>query len=324
MPDWKIISDTGRYWWEAAVQAFWDALLFFFETRTGIFRAIGLIVLGMLVTTLIVWLVRSPEAFTEHLKSNVAMVIAGGVASWVLVFVCYFVAVPLQQLQELVTELGKAEGGVRSATIAQQGAERREHEMEKLKQPKQCIVSGPQIVVPPQGHQPSQPGQCVIAERQFPGQMFIARRDQQVRNVGLAVNAFTYLLPELPSSLGGASSGCHLKITAPKENTETAQTLYEMASLIRCHVDYRASNDLQPEIENEALSGAENNTVTVHAPKGDQRYDNFAARLSLIVHVKRKYDAINEGKPDQTIWLQIGPGFPWHIENTYVSIIGGR
>src|SRR5206468_8179454 len=102
-------------------------------------------------------------------------------------------------------------------------------------------------VLPPSTPQSPQP--CLIAQRQFPGQMFIARHDPQVRNVGLIVNAFTYLLPELPGSLGGVSPGCHLKITAPKDNDETALTLFEMASLTRCRVDYRASNDLEPDIE---------------------------------------------------------------------------
>ena len=84
---------------------------------------------------------------------------------------------------------------------------------------------------------------------------------------------------------------------------------------------FRPADDLRPEIEEEALQGAENNVVIVHAPK-EQRYDNFVARLNLLVHVKRKYDAVNAGQPDQAIWLQVGPGFPWHIENTYGFTIG--
>lgn len=87
----------------------------------------------------------------------------------------------------------------------------------------------------------------------------------------------------------------------------------------RCRVDYRRSDDLQPEIEQEALEGAVDNAIVIHAPKGDQRAEWFIARMNFLVHVERKYDLYHDGQADQAIWVQIGHGFPWHVENTYVT-----
>ena len=51
-------------------------------------------------------------------------------------------------------------------------------------------------------------------------------------------NDFRILLPELPSVLGALSPACRLKITAPKDSTETALTLSDIAGLMRCHVRF--------------------------------------------------------------------------------------
>jgi hypothetical protein len=160
------------------------------------------------------------------------------------------------------------------------------------------------------------------SEPQFPSPMFISLADPQSRNLLSAISAFLFLDQQLPSALGASSAGCWIKVTAPKENYEVAKTLSEIATVARCRVEYpRPITDLQPEIEEEALNGASKDVITVHAPK-DSRYDNFSVGLNHLFHVKRKYDAVNEGKPNQMLWLQVGPGFPWQEQNTFGSQIG--
>jgi hypothetical protein len=83
-------------------------------------------------------------------------------------------------------------------------------------------------------------------------------------------------------------------------------------------VDFHPANDLEPDVEAEALNGATKDTITVHAPK-DNRNDNFVGRLNMLFHVKRKYDALSDGK---TLWIQVGEGNPWQKDNTYVTTFG--
>ncbi|MFZ0480244.1 MAG: hypothetical protein WAL71_13965 [Terriglobales bacterium] len=154
---------------------------------------------------------------------------------------------------------------------------------------------------------------CVTAQRQFPAQMYIAGNDPQVTNAMFAVKAF------LPLALNTASSEwkCQVKITAPNDNADTANTLTKIAAAVGCRVEYRPLDNLHPEIEQEALAGAEKDTVIVHAPKAD-KYDALAIWLHWILNVKRAYNVTG----DQTVWLQIGPGFPWQTQNTYGAKIG--
>lgn len=314
MPEWSAISGTLHFWQEMLTRAFWDSLLFFYETRAGALKAIFITLIGMGLTTLIVRLVRDRAAFREHILSNVLLVIAGGVASWVFVLACFIVSEPFLQRRQVLTELRDAKEQASSAVIAREGAEIRQRIGAFQQLRGLCLVG--------RSKQPVSIGQPCAAQRQFPAEMFIARNDPQVRNLSLAVVAFMNLLPEY--SLGATSPGCRLRVTAPKENGQTAALFYDVASWTRCNVDVRVADDLHPEVEAEALGGAEDNIVIVHAPKSDQRYDMFARRLSALFHVKRRYDAFHEGQPDQAIWLQIGRGFPWQVENTLKVFIGGR
>jgi hypothetical protein len=122
MPDWKTVQELWRYWHEMFVRAFWDSLLFFFDTKQDVWKGIGLILLGMGVTTFIVWIARDREALTEHLKSNVAIVIAGGISTWIIVLLCYFVAEPLMQHREDTGDLDIASRDARQAVINMQNA----------------------------------------------------------------------------------------------------------------------------------------------------------------------------------------------------------
>src|SRR5208283_5623065 len=89
---------------------------------------------------------------------------------------------------------------------------------------------------------------CITAERQFPAQMYIASNDMQVRNVIWAVRAF------LPLVRGPSTQPqCHMKITAARENDDTARALIKVASAVGCQTDYRQITDIVPEIEQEAM-----------------------------------------------------------------------
>jgi hypothetical protein len=121
MPDWTIVAKVGQYWKEIAIRAIWDSLLFFFETRSGVWRGISTILLGMAVTTVIVRIARKKEAFTEHLKANVAIVIAGGLATWVLVFICCFIAEPFMQHDLEASEIATSKTSERSADLLKNG-----------------------------------------------------------------------------------------------------------------------------------------------------------------------------------------------------------
>lgn len=158
---------------------------------------------------------------------------------------------------------------------------------------------------------------CVVAERQFPAQMYIARNDVQAKNMLILMRAIAFLGID-----DAFRRNCHIRITAPKEGDETAETIRVAADNLRCRVDYTAGYDLQPEIEEEALQGSINNAVIIHAPKGNPGTEDFVQSMNQLLCVKRKYDLYHDGKPDQAVWLQIGRGFPWHIQSTGGSYWG--
>lgn len=131
MPSWANVVEVWNFWKEVFVRAFWDSLLFFFETRQGAWKGIALILLGMAVTTLIVWIARNREALTEHLRANIAIVIAGGVATWLLVFVCYVISEPFMQHQALSSQLSISAERERVAVIGRNTAELQIDEVSK-------------------------------------------------------------------------------------------------------------------------------------------------------------------------------------------------
>lgn len=142
----------------------------------------------------------------------------------------------------------------------------------------------------------------------------------QAKNVLEGVSAFIYLHPQMAPGLGPPGKECSVRITAPKENYEVWNVLRNLAYVARCHVDGQRSDDLKPEIEAEALEGAIKDAVIVHAPN-DVRYTNASIFLGRFLKVKRKYDMWNEGKPDQEIWIQIGPGIPYKEHNDFATTI---
>jgi hypothetical protein len=118
------------YWIEIGRSAFWKSLLFFFDDPK---KALILFVLGAAVPTLIVRLFRSKEAFTEHWKSNIAIPVAGGICTWLLIFVYYLLVGPVQETEELRLRLANSDSNKRSAITAREGAETQVRELDRLR-----------------------------------------------------------------------------------------------------------------------------------------------------------------------------------------------
>ena len=118
------------YWSDTLKTAFCKSLLIFFDDPA---KGIGLFVLGLVVTTAIVWTVRSKEAFTEHWKSNIAIPIAGGVCTWVLVFLYFLISIPSQDHADLARQISRAESDMRSAVVSKEGAEARAIDLARQK-----------------------------------------------------------------------------------------------------------------------------------------------------------------------------------------------
>jgi hypothetical protein len=221
MPDWATVAATTLYWRDMLARAFWASLLFFFETRAAIWKGIFIIAVGMVVTTLLVRVVRAREAFTEHLKANIAIVIAGGMATWVIVLIGYAIAEPFFDHREVATQLEMALQETRTAVIARQGAELRTEEISKQKQPKadyQKVSAATPNPTPYIETTPRMPSISSFPASHSPA-MYIPKSSQLKTNLVLAFDAFLDLSsPDKPGPL------CRLKITAPQENTEIAGT----------------------------------------------------------------------------------------------------
>lgn len=85
------------------VRAFSDSLRVFDTTLL----AIGLTVLGALVTAGIVFAVRGWAELKKHVVENIVIVFAGAVATWLLVFLVILVQLPAKMLAESNTNLSK-------------------------------------------------------------------------------------------------------------------------------------------------------------------------------------------------------------------------
>jgi hypothetical protein len=70
-------------------------------------KAIGLTVLGAVITALIVLLVRGRKELKKHVVENIFIVFGGAVATWLLVFVCVFSRLPVKMLAESNANLTK-------------------------------------------------------------------------------------------------------------------------------------------------------------------------------------------------------------------------
>jgi hypothetical protein len=69
--------------------------------------AIGLAILGAVVTAVIVWLCRGKEELKKHVVENILIVFGGSVATWVLVFIVVLIHLPTKMLAESNDNLTK-------------------------------------------------------------------------------------------------------------------------------------------------------------------------------------------------------------------------
>lgn len=63
-------------------------------------KAIGLAVLGIVITALIVFRIRGWQGLKKHLFENIVISLGGGLATWLLVFVIIFYRLPFKMLNE--------------------------------------------------------------------------------------------------------------------------------------------------------------------------------------------------------------------------------
>jgi hypothetical protein len=131
MPDRTLVVATSRYWWEVFGRAFWNSLLYFFEKPENIWKAIVIFCLGAAATTLLVWIIRSREALTEHVKTNIGIAIGGGLLAWIVVFIAYAISEPFMQQQRLSSQLDISSQRERAAVIGKETAELQRDESAK-------------------------------------------------------------------------------------------------------------------------------------------------------------------------------------------------
>ncbi len=253
------------------------------------------------------------------------MVLGANILAVMLIFLINFGRSPYLLYRDKESQLSESHERETDALNKKATAERQRDETIKLhahcvvKQNNCPVVSAPQCPQqqPVQACASSVPPQVPgMLEGPLPSPMFLSTKYLAARNIVIAVDGFLSL-----TDVRSDNSKCSIKITAPKENQSIASALFEVAGLCGCHLDLSVGDDLQPEIEEAALNGATPNFVTIHAAK-DKRYERFIGRLGGFFHLKRKYDEANEGKPNQMMWIQIGPGSPWQEKNTYGSTFG--
>ena len=121
MPDRTFVLATIHYWWEVCTRAFWDSVLYF--SPENIWKAVLIFCLGAATTTLLVRIIRSREAFMEHLKANIGIAVGGGLLAWFVVFIAYAISEPFMQHQALSGLLSTSDERERLAVIGRNAAE---------------------------------------------------------------------------------------------------------------------------------------------------------------------------------------------------------
>jgi hypothetical protein len=316
MPEWKSVAAAGRYWREVCTRAFWDSLLLFFDTKAGAWKGVFLFVLGMAVTTLVVWIARDREALTEHLKSNVAIVISGGLATWILVFIFYFVSEPFMRYDSLDFQLNNAKEQIRATTINEQSAELRVEETEKqFKTQKSCVIERPQVITALPQQQVCQPND--VAQHTIDSlktqlelrQHVMTFTDPAFRSMTMIVRAFSEFRKAI-----GTDAPCVIKVTSSSDklDQDTAKTVVQLARVSSlCDATGPANFDADPDAEKDAMDGSTPNMLTIHAVKGQKGIPRIFELFTMDVVRSRgsrmSYE-IPKGSTENLLWLQFGKG----------------
>jgi len=109
----------GHYWRTVLSKAFWDSLQLFYDRPS----LLSLSILGAAVTALLVWLFRGKEAFVEHVKANILIVVAGGVLTWILVLPYFILRAPFDLSSDMQSDLQRSRERERASAIQKQTVE---------------------------------------------------------------------------------------------------------------------------------------------------------------------------------------------------------
>jgi hypothetical protein len=111
---------VGSYWYAVVSRALWESFALLYDNP----RSVLLGVAGAIVTASLVWFFRGREAFMEHMKANVLIVVAGGIVTWIVIFLPYFVLrAPYDLFSDVQSQLRMSQERERAATIGREMAE---------------------------------------------------------------------------------------------------------------------------------------------------------------------------------------------------------
>jgi hypothetical protein len=121
------------------------------------------------------------------------------------------------------------------------------------------------------------------------------------------VNSVMSFMPLVhPQYYVDSANPCQMKITAPKENRDIAETLAQLASAVGCNVQPLGNLDLDPDVGSEAAKDAVPNVILIHMRR-NPTIDLAPTGLENVFSIRRSYD-VPVGSPANFVWLQIGTG----------------
>jgi hypothetical protein len=126
--------------------------------------------------------------------------------------------------------------------------------------------------------------------------------NDEFANITNADQAFRFLMPQ-------QKEGCLVRVTTPQENMKkVAQPLARIAGTF-CRVDLLNPADATDE---GYMQGAQDGAIVVHMAKDPMRDQGFITSLRNVFTVRRVYD-LPAGSPPGLVWIQIGRGSPWRV-----------
>lgn len=132
-----------EFWHAAFSRAFWESFTLFYDRPALLL--VGL--LGMLVTAVLVLTSRGREAFTEHVKANVLVVIGGGIATWLLVFPYYIMWAPFAMASDVQSQLKLYQQRERAAITRMQSADLQLRELVAARPSRSPVAARPELKI---------------------------------------------------------------------------------------------------------------------------------------------------------------------------------
>ena len=112
----------------------------------------------------------------------------------------------------------------------------------------------------------------------------------------------------------GAKSSCQINFTAPADSGTSApivrQFIDAASYAAECGAVGPMDSSSNPQVEIEATTGMEYQTVILHSPKGNKAGEAFFNMMSPFVRMKRSYK-MPANDLHSTMWLQFGKDVNW-------------